>query len=176
MGKKVAGHGDVKRGLEIESYAEEAVIAWNAPPLAQSRWLCEEALQPQYKDSKTDWRSAFSHSEARNHHGPGANRKSAGHSPPVVRFNNQMEGAINQPYYAASPCDIGGTWNAAMVGDVSALLSDYGSSITSGGVWRTSIHMQPLSLANKCLAPMSDPVFFALGLKQPLACLVAPRG
>jgi hypothetical protein len=33
MGKKVADHGDVKRGLEIESYTQEAVIAWNAPPL-----------------------------------------------------------------------------------------------------------------------------------------------
>ena len=55
MGKKVADHGDVKRRLEIGSYAEEAVIAWNAPPLSQSRWLCKEALKLQYKDSKTDW-------------------------------------------------------------------------------------------------------------------------
>jgi hypothetical protein len=49
MGKTVAGHGNTKRGLEIEGYAEEAVIHWNAPPLALSQQLCcKLALQRMY--------------------------------------------------------------------------------------------------------------------------------
>jgi hypothetical protein len=77
MGKKVADHGDVKRGLEIErvvrARGRDSLECTTA--CAVALWLCEEALKLQYKDSKTDWRSAFSHSEARDHHGAGANRK-----------------------------------------------------------------------------------------------------
>jgi hypothetical protein len=56
MGKMmVAGHGDIKRGLEIEHYAQEAVIRhWNAPPLAKSRGFCEAALKHQFTDHKKD--------------------------------------------------------------------------------------------------------------------------
>jgi hypothetical protein len=53
MVKMVADHGDIKRGLEIEHYAQEAVIHWNAPPgLAKSRGFCEAALKHQFTDHK----------------------------------------------------------------------------------------------------------------------------
>jgi hypothetical protein len=75
MGKMVAGHGDIKRGLEIEHYAQEAVIHWNAPPLATSRGFCEAALKHQFTDHKKDWTSAFSHSSHRDHKGEAGRKR-----------------------------------------------------------------------------------------------------
>ena len=78
MGKMVAGHGDIKRGLEIEHYAQEAVIRhWNAPPLAKSRGFCEAALKHQFTDHKKDWTSAFSHSSHRDHKGKAGRKRKA---------------------------------------------------------------------------------------------------
>jgi hypothetical protein len=73
----VADHGDIKRGLEIEHYAQEAVIHWNAPPLAKSRGFCEAALKHQFPDHKKDWTSAFSHSSHRDHKGKAGGKRKA---------------------------------------------------------------------------------------------------
>jgi hypothetical protein len=63
MGKTVADHGDVKRGCEIENFAQEAIIHWNAPPLAKSKGYCTAVLQRHFEDNKrvSDWRTAFQH-------------------------------------------------------------------------------------------------------------------
>ena len=69
MGKIVAQHGAVKRGLEIENYAKEAVVHWNAPPPALARELCIAALKLHCGKNKSakkrDWRTAFVHTKGR---------------------------------------------------------------------------------------------------------------
>ena len=67
MGKMVADHGDVARGLELENYAEEAIVHWNAPPLAQSKGFVTAALKRHFK--KKDWRTAFTHASDRDRSG-----------------------------------------------------------------------------------------------------------
>jgi hypothetical protein len=74
MGKTVAGHGNTKRGLEIEAHAEEAVIHWNAPSLALSQQLCKLTLQCMYN---ARWHAAFSHTGDRGHYGSGARKRKA---------------------------------------------------------------------------------------------------
>ena len=72
MGKIVAQHGDVKRGLEIENYA---------PPPALARELCIAALKLHCSKNKSakkrDWRTAFVHTKGRDHNSGDARKNSA---------------------------------------------------------------------------------------------------
>ena len=53
MGKTVADHADAKRGCHIETYTNEAVVHWNAPPIAKSRAFCIKVLKQHFGDN---WR------------------------------------------------------------------------------------------------------------------------
>ena len=59
--------------LEIENYAKEAVVHWNAPPPALARELCIAALKLHCSKNKSakkrDWRTAFVHTKGRDHYG-----------------------------------------------------------------------------------------------------------
>ena len=81
MGEIVAQHDDVKRGLEIENYAKEAVVHWNAPPPALARELCIAALKLHCSKNKSakkrDWRTAFVHTKGRDHNSGDARKNSA---------------------------------------------------------------------------------------------------
>ena len=91
MGKTVARHGSTDRGnIDIETYAEEAIIHWNGPPLAQSTGVCREALKALFG---TRWITAFEHTSDRDHHAVGScrgqKRKAMFSSVTVERFRSQ---------------------------------------------------------------------------------------
>ena len=91
MGKTVATHGRTDRGnIDIETYAEEAVIHWNGPPPAQSKGICIEALKAIYKDK---WKTAFEHTQDRDHHAlfsrKGQKRKAVFSSATAERLRRQ---------------------------------------------------------------------------------------
>jgi hypothetical protein len=56
---------------------KEAVIHWNAPPLAKSRGVCEAALKHQFTDHKKDCTSVLSHSSHRDHKGKAGRKRKA---------------------------------------------------------------------------------------------------
>jgi hypothetical protein len=62
MGKAVAGHGDVKRGCDIENYAQEAIIHWNAPLLAKSKGYCTAVHQRHFQDNSKRVSERLAHS------------------------------------------------------------------------------------------------------------------
>ena len=76
MGKTVADHADAKRGCKIETYTNEAVVHWNAPPIALARAFCIKVLKQHFGDN---WRSAFVHTSDRDRHGAanGARKRKA---------------------------------------------------------------------------------------------------
>ena len=57
------------------------MVHWNAPPPALARELCIAALKLHCKKKKgakkRDWRTAFVHTNGRDHHGSGARKNSA---------------------------------------------------------------------------------------------------
>ena len=76
MGKTVADHANAKRGCDIETYTNEAVVHWNAPPIAKSRAFCIKVLKLHFGDN---WRTAFVHNSDHDHHGAagGARKRKA---------------------------------------------------------------------------------------------------
>ena len=87
MGKTVATHGSTDRGnIDIAAYAEEAVIHWNGPPLAQSTGVCTEALKAVFGDK---WATAFQHKVDYTEEGRGRKRKAVFSSATVERLRSQ---------------------------------------------------------------------------------------
>ena len=87
MGKTVATHGSTDRGnIDIAAYAEEAVIHWNGPPLAQSTGVCRQALKALFGDR---WMTAFQHKVDYTEEGRGRKRKAVFSSATVERLRSQ---------------------------------------------------------------------------------------
>ena len=87
MGKMVADHGRTDRGnIDIETYAEEAIIHWNGPPLAQSTGVCRQALKALFGDR---WMTAFQHKVDYTEEGRGRKRKAVFSSATVERLRSQ---------------------------------------------------------------------------------------
>ena len=80
-------HGRLDRdNIDIETYAEEAVIHWNGPPPAQSKGICIEALKAMFGDK---WKTAFQHQVDYTEQGRGRKRKAFVTSDTVARLRRQ---------------------------------------------------------------------------------------
>ena len=78
--------GSDRGNVDIETYAEEAVIHWNGPPPTQAKGICIAALKAVFG---ARWKTAFEHQVDYTEQGRGRKRKAVFASATVARLRRQ---------------------------------------------------------------------------------------